>query len=185
MTEPPPIHDRAVETIVDLLDRERLMSVALNRPDGWPHVTTVGYLNEGLDLYFVVSRDSQKFSNLQADPRTAVAIRSESGGHGDAIGVYMAGRAREITDPAAVERLNDRVMARFPEVHVYCPGGASVAVIRLAPEIVSLVSVIDGRSYAQSFSVGPYGRPAAQTGPETIKARARRPGRISHEGDAQ
>ena len=43
---PPPIHSRAVTAIVEVLERQRLMALACNRPDGWPHATTVGYLNE-------------------------------------------------------------------------------------------------------------------------------------------
>lgn len=150
---PEPIHERAVEAIAGLLDHERLMSVALNRPDGWPHVTTVGYLNEGLNLYFIVARASQKFANAERDPRAAVAIRSESGPQGDAVGVSMAGRVREVVDPSMIERLNRQVAARYPDVHVYCPGGDAVAVLHFAPEIVSSVGVVDGRSEAQIFSI--------------------------------
>ena len=78
----PPINGAAVETIVELLDRERLMSIGVNRPDGWPQVTTVGYLNDGLNLYFVSGRESQKLANLQADDRVSVSIHSlaERGG---------------------------------------------------------------------------------------------------------
>ncbi|MDP3802331.1 pyridoxamine 5'-phosphate oxidase family protein [Brevundimonas sp.] len=151
---PAPIHGRAVEAIAGLLDRERLMSVALNRPDGWPHVTTVGYLNEGLNLYFIVSRSSQKFANAEHDPRAAVAIRSESSPRGDAVGVSMSGRVREVVDPSMIERLNRQVAARYPDVHVYCPGGHAVAVMHFVPEIVSSVGVVDGRSEAQVFSIG-------------------------------
>lgn len=151
---PAPIHERAVEAIVGLLDRERLMSVALNRPDGWPHVTTVGYLNEGLNLYFIVARASQKFANAERDPRASIAIRSESSRRGDAVGVSMSGRIREVLDPSTIERLNRQVAARYPDVHVYCPGGDAVAVLHFAPEIVSSVGVIDGRSEAQIFSIG-------------------------------
>lgn len=159
---PAPIHGRAVEAIAGLLDRERLMSVALNRPDGWPQVTTVGYLNEGLNLYFIVARSSQKFANAERDPRASVAIRAESGSRGDAVGVSMSGRVREILDPPTVERLNRQVIARYPDVHVYCPGGEAVAVLHFAPEVVSCVGVIDGRSQAQTFLIAD--RPASGSG---------------------
>lgn len=150
MTDPgsAPIHERAVEAVVDLLGRERLMSVALNRPDGWPQVTTVGYLNEGLNLYFIVARTSQKFLNAERDPR------AESGSQGDAVGVSMSGRVKEIVDPRTIDRLNHQVIARYPDVHVYCPGEDAVAVLHFAPEIVSCVGVIDGRSKAQTFLIG-------------------------------
>lgn len=151
---PSPIHGRAVTAIVDLLDRERLMTLACNRPDGWPQATTVGYLNEGLNLYFIIARTSQKFANLQADPRASVAIRFESGGRGDGVGVSMAGRVAEVVDPAAVERLNRRVVERYPDVHVYCPSSDAVAVMHFRPTVISPVGVVHGRSNAETFSVG-------------------------------
>lgn len=160
--DPAPIHERAVEAIVAVLNRERLMSLALNRPDGWPQVTTVGYLNEGLNLYFIVARSSQKVANSRRDPRASVAIRSESGIHGDAVGLSMSGQVREAVDPATVERLNRQVAARYPEVHVYCPAGDAVAVLQFTPEIVSCVGVAGGRSEAQTFVIGE--RPASGSG---------------------
>jgi nitroimidazol reductase NimA-like FMN-containing flavoprotein (pyridoxamine 5'-phosphate oxidase superfamily) len=39
--------------ILTLLDQHRIMTVATLRPDGWPQATTVGYVNEGLTLYFL------------------------------------------------------------------------------------------------------------------------------------
>lgn len=54
-SESQPIHGRAVTVVVELLDRERLMTLACTRPDGWPEATTAGYLNEGLNLYFIVA----------------------------------------------------------------------------------------------------------------------------------
>ncbi|MGZ9114669.1 MAG: pyridoxamine 5'-phosphate oxidase family protein [Brevundimonas sp.] len=154
MSAPTPIHGHAVSAVVDLLDRERLMTLACNRPDGWPQATTVGYLNEGLNLYFIVARTSQKFANLQTDPRAAVAIRSESDSRGDGVGVSMAGRVVEVVDPVAVERLNRQVIDRYPDVHAYCPSGDSVAVLHFRPTVISAVGVTGGRSEAQTFTVG-------------------------------
>lgn len=151
--DPAPIHGRAVAAIADLLDHERLMTLACNRPDGWPHATTVGYLNEGLNLYFIVARTSQKFANLQADPRASVAVRSQSGGQGDGVGLSMAGRVVEVVDPEAVERLNRQVSERYPAVHVYCPSADAVAVLHFKPEVISAVGVIEGRSVAETFNL--------------------------------
>lgn len=39
------------QKILSLLDQHRIMSIATIRPDGWPQVTTVGYVSEGLTLY--------------------------------------------------------------------------------------------------------------------------------------
>lgn len=150
----PPIHGPAVSATVELLDRERLMSVGCNGPDGWPHVTTVGYMNEGLNLYFVIARTSRKLAMLEADPRASVAIYSGGGGDGDAVGLSMAGRVVEVTDPVAIARLNLKVAERFPGVHVYAPAGDTVAVLHFTPSRVSAVGVIDGRSRTQTFTLG-------------------------------
>ena len=149
-----PIHSRAVAAIVDLLDRERLMTLACNRPDGWPQATTVGYLNDGLNLYFIIARTSQKFANLQADSRVSVAIRSESGRGGAGVGVSMAGRTVEVADPDVVERLNQLVAERYPEVHVYCPSADAVAVMHFRPTVISAVGVAHGRSDAETITLG-------------------------------
>jgi hypothetical protein len=34
------------------------MSLATVRPDGWPQATLVSYVNEGIILYFLISRSS-------------------------------------------------------------------------------------------------------------------------------
>jgi general stress protein 26 len=151
---PPPIPGGAVAAVIALLEAERLLSLAVNRPDGWPQATTVGYVNEGLNLYIVVARTSQKLANMQADPRVSVAIRSEAR-QGDAIGVSMAARATEITDPVLIERLDRSVRKRYPDMHVFGPGADSIAVVHLSPEVISPVSVIAGRSDTQTFSLQP------------------------------
>lgn len=162
-TEATPIHGGAVAAVVELLGSARLMALGVNRPDGWPQVTTVGYVNDGLKLYFVIARDSQKFLNIQADPRISVAIRPE-GADADTVGVSLAGRAVEVIDPAEVERLNQMVFERYPEAHAFCPSGTSAAVMRLSPEIVAPVAVIGGSSQARTYAIGPGGGPSASPG---------------------
>lgn len=167
----PPIHSAAVETIARLLEHERLMSVATIRADGWPQVTTVGYVNEGLNLYFVTGRESQKLANLQADSRVSLAIHSsiEVGG---AVGVSMAARGSEVRDPAEVERLNRLMFARWPTVSVYCPATSSIAIIRLKPELICAISASAGRSKTECFSLGDAGSDVGP-GPGTVSPEAR------------
>ncbi|WP_292098886.1 pyridoxamine 5'-phosphate oxidase family protein [Brevundimonas sp.] len=162
-TETRPIHGGAVAAVAELLGSARLMALGVNRPDGWPQVTTIGYVNDGLKLYFVIARDSQKFRNIQADPRVSVAIRPE-GAEADTVGVSLAGRAVEVTDAVEVERLNKLVFERYPDARAFCPSGSSVAVMRLSPEIVAPVAVISGRSRAETYAIGPGGAPPAIPG---------------------
>jgi nucleotide-binding universal stress UspA family protein len=127
------------------------MTLACIRADGWPQATTVGYVNDGLDLYFKVARDSQKFANLKADPRASIAIRLSGPDCGDGIGVSMAGEAVEVTDPEVVTRMEHAVVERFPGVDVHCPSGSSTALLHFRPRIISTVGVAKGRSDPDIF----------------------------------
>lgn len=148
-----PIHGGAVTAILKLLDSQKLMTVAVNRADGRPQAATLGYLNDGLNLYFVTARDSEKLKNLTADPRVGVAVRGV-GQEGEAVGVSIDGRAEEVTDGDEVKRLNDLIIARSPDISPWAPGGDAVAVVKVIPEEIEAVAVIAGRSRAQTFSVG-------------------------------
>ena len=148
-----PIHGAAVAAILKLLDGQRLMTLATNRADGRPQASTLGYLNDGLNLYFVTARNSEKLRNITADPRVGVAIRGVAG-EGEAVGVSIDGQAEEVTDGDEVRRLNDLIIKRSPEISPWAPGADSVAVVKVIPDQVEAVAVIDGRSRAQAFSIG-------------------------------
>lgn len=64
--------------ILTQLDQHRTMRIATLRPDGWPQVTTVGYANESLSLYFLCGPDSQKAKNLARDDRVSLAIDDDT-----------------------------------------------------------------------------------------------------------
>ena len=66
--------DEIRRTILALLDQHRIMTVATLRPDGWPQATSVGYVSEGLTLYFLCGLDSQKAKNLARDNRISLTI---------------------------------------------------------------------------------------------------------------
>jgi len=149
----PPIHGSAVETVVGLLARERLMNLGVNRPDGWPQVTTVGYVNEGLNLYFVTGRESQKLANLKADSRVSLTIHTVAAVEG-AVGVSMSGHAHEVSEPVEIERLNRMIFERWPTVSVYCPATSSVAILRIKPELICAIRALEGRSRSECFSLG-------------------------------
>jgi len=135
-----------------IIARHHLMTVATLRPDGWPHATLVNYLADGLALYFLVAQDSQKRANIAADPRVSIAI----GGDADGLpqGLSLAGLATRIEDPYWVEALDRRIwgtpqFARF-EPH---PSGKGVALLRFAPQWVSLIDYGARPARIQLFAV--------------------------------
>src|SRR5512140_2595971 len=91
--------------ILTLLDQHRIMTVATNRPDGWPQATTVGYANEGLTLYFLCGLNSQKSKNLARDDRVSITIDHETPQVMEITGLSMAAHAQPVTDPAEAQKV--------------------------------------------------------------------------------
>lgn len=63
--------------IIALLNAHQIMTIATLRRDGWPQATVVSYANEGLVLYTIIGRNTQKYLNIVRDPRVSVAISSD------------------------------------------------------------------------------------------------------------
>jgi nitroimidazol reductase NimA-like FMN-containing flavoprotein (pyridoxamine 5'-phosphate oxidase superfamily) len=84
--------------ILALLDQHRIMTIATLRPDGWPQATTVGYVNEGLTLYFLCGRDSQKAANLARDDRVSLTIDHDTPQVMEITGLSMAAHAQPVLD---------------------------------------------------------------------------------------
>jgi len=104
------------QKILEILDQHRLMTVATNRPDGWPQATTVGYVNEGLTLYFLCAPQSQKAQNLARDDRISLTIDHDASDPMAITGLSMAAHARPVDDPAEVAKASDMMPAKFPRV---------------------------------------------------------------------
>src|SRR6476661_10729153 len=97
--------DETRRRILALLDQHRIMTLATLRPDGWPQATTVGYVSEGLTLYFLCGRDSQKAANLARDDRVSLAIDHDSPQVMEITGLSMAAHAHTMTDDREKERI--------------------------------------------------------------------------------
>ncbi|CAN5677740.1 pyridoxamine 5'-phosphate oxidase family protein [soil metagenome] len=152
MTEP--AIDADLETkakILAILEENRIMSIATARSDGWPHVTMVGFVHDDLALYFVVARDSQKFTNIARDPRVSIAVGHDQSAH--IRGLSIAARAAEVLDIQEVLRLNASVRERYPEHAVFAPREALSAVMRATPSLISVIDMSKGPGHPELVTV--------------------------------
>src|ERR1700759_4933841 len=97
-TAAPVTLDEEIPAVTALLEDETLMSVATLRSDGWPQVTSVGFLAQWPDIYFVVARESQKFQNMVRNPRISMCVAASTASGDGLSGVSMAALAEEVTD---------------------------------------------------------------------------------------
>lgn len=133
--------------ILALLEEHRIMTVATLRPDGWPQATTVGYANDGLTLYFLCGRDSQKASNLARDDRASLTIDHDTPQVMQIKGLSMAAHARRVTDPAEAEKALRLLMQKYPHQEsapLEMPKPDEVAIFRVTPKVISVLDYTKG-----------------------------------------
>lgn len=152
--------DRKVkDLVIQLLNEHRVMTIATNRPDGWPQATMVGYVNDGFLLYCFLTRGTQKYANILRDPRVSVSIGSDAQHPLDIKGLSLAGLASIVTDQSEFDYVSKLRLKRYPEYAVLPPPvvreGAlqrvssqpspdSVALLRIAPEIICVLDYSKG-----------------------------------------
>jgi len=148
----------ALETLMDdlmkrkvmsLLEAHRVMTIATLRPDGWPQATTVGYVNEGLVLWFLCGRESQKAGNLAHDDRVSITIDHDTPDLMAITGLSMAARAHRVSDRAEAEKVIGMLPLKYPDAppstaQMKMPAPEDVALFRVVPEIVSVLDYTKG-----------------------------------------
>jgi nitroimidazol reductase NimA-like FMN-containing flavoprotein (pyridoxamine 5'-phosphate oxidase superfamily) len=135
------------QKILALLDQHRIMTVATLRPDGWPQATTVGYVNEGLTLYFLCGLDSQKARNLAQDDRISLTIDHDTADLMAITGLSMAARAHAVVDRAEAEKVLRMLPLKYPEAKplpMKMPGPDEVRLFRVTPLVISVLDYTQG-----------------------------------------
>ena len=148
---------------IDIIDAHRVMAIATIRPDGWPQNTIVGYANDGLLVYFLVSRSSQKFANIQRDDRVSVAIGQEPKDFRELKAVYAGARASEVTDPKQRDHAWHLLMERHPNLADFeLPDRSESAMMRAPLMFVSILDFTKGFGHADELTVSGPGLAAMQ-----------------------
>lgn len=133
--------------ILTILDQHRKMTIATLRPDGWPQVTTVGYANEGLAIYFLCGLDSQKAENLARDDRVSLTIDDDTTQVMEITGLSMAARAHAVVDPTEAENALRLLMLRYPPQNAVLPPmpkPSDVRIVRVTPSVISVLDYTKG-----------------------------------------
>ena len=146
------------DKILALLAEHRIMSIATVRKDGWPQVTTVGYASEGLVLYFLCGRESQKAANLARDDRVSLTIDHDTANVMEISGLSMAGRAIRISEPHEGARILELLFSRYPDqpsVPFALPEPGDVALFRVEPAVISVLDYSKGFAHTDQVVVEP------------------------------
>lgn len=140
---------------VDILQENRLMAVATLRPDGWPQATMVSYANDDILIYFIVSRQSQKFANIERDDRVSLVIGHDFHDPSTIRGVSIAARASEVRDPRQRAQAVKLLLERHPGLRkLERPEAGHSAVMRANPEIITILDYSKGFGHSDLLTVG-------------------------------
>lgn len=141
--------DLMKQKILALLEAHRIMTIAALRADGWPQATTVGYVNEGLTLWFLCGLESQKAKNLAHDNRVSIMIDHDTPDLMSITGLSMAARAHRVSDRAEAQKVIGMLPLKYPDAppataQMKMPRPEQVALFRVVPEVISVLDYTQG-----------------------------------------
>lgn len=98
--------------VAEFLAAERVMNVASNGRDGWPHVTALWFVMRGTEPWCWTYRKSQKVKNLERDDRTTLLFES---GHeyAELKGVMLRTRAHITYDTEPILDFAEELFAKY------------------------------------------------------------------------
>jgi nitroimidazol reductase NimA-like FMN-containing flavoprotein (pyridoxamine 5'-phosphate oxidase superfamily) len=109
----------SAEEVADFLAAERVMNVASNGRDGWPHLTALWFVMRDSEPWIWTYRKSQKVKNLERDDHATLLV--ESGfEYAELRGVMLRARAHIEYD---TERVLDFGEELFGKYQGASPGG--------------------------------------------------------------
>lgn len=139
---------------LEILDNNRIMSIATVRPDGWPQSTMVGYANQGWRLYFLISRSSQKFQNISRDGRVSISVGHEPRELREIRAVYAGCSASEVTDVDERSLAWKLLAERHPNLSDYAPPeNDDVATMAADCHYVSVLDYSKGLGHAEALTI--------------------------------
>ena len=131
--------------ILKLLKQHNIMSLATVRSDGYPQTTTVGYANDGLDLYFCCDRTSQKVRNLRRSAKVSLTIDRDYQDFNRIKGLSMGATARVLSRPPEVQRAFALLARKFPPMRkLSAQDLAETAFIKVTPKVISILDYSKG-----------------------------------------
>ena len=139
------------EEILSILDRANDMTIATIRQDGYPQATTVSYANDGLDIYFGCSGESQKARNISRNGKVSLTINLPYANWGEIRGISAGGHADRLMDPREIARAGQLLLEKFPQgIAEYASGALmGVAFFKILPKVISVLDYRKGFGHTE------------------------------------
>jgi PPOX class probable F420-dependent enzyme len=121
----------------ELLDSERVVTVASQGPRGWPHLMPLWYVVRDGEIWIWTYAKSQKVKNLERDPRATLLVET---GHEytELRGVQIEAEAEIVRDTEQVLAFAKELTVRYSEGIESVEGDAAKALEAQAPKRVAI-----------------------------------------------
>jgi hypothetical protein len=133
------------------------ISVATNRSDGWPHVSVVGFVSDGLVLYFGCAAGSQQALNLARDARVSITATGPPTSSCKPQSLSLAGDACFVTECGELGRVIELMIARYG-ADLASNGVIDLAqthLVRVDPKAISLLDCAIANGNRSDFDIAP------------------------------
>jgi nitroimidazol reductase NimA-like FMN-containing flavoprotein (pyridoxamine 5'-phosphate oxidase superfamily) len=100
------------DEVAAFLARERVLNVASNGRDGWPHLTALWFVMRGTDPWAWTYRKSQKVKNLERDNRATTLVESGTE-YAELKGVMLRTRAHIEYDTERILDFAEELFAKY------------------------------------------------------------------------
>ena len=128
------------EKIAKILSGATDMTIATIRPDGYPQATTVGYVHDGVKIYFGTSADSQKARNIALCDKVSLTVNLPYDRWEEILALSMGGRAALVTERAEMAKVGRLMLKKFPQGADFGPEEAdAIALFSVTPVVVSVL----------------------------------------------
>jgi len=142
---------KARKFVVDVLDATPDITIATNRPDGFPQATVVSFVHDGVTVYFSCGASSQKAQNIARDNRVSVTATPAYADWKHIRGISMGARAHPVVNEAERKRVGALMMKRFPQGADLLEEFKDIEMklFRVEPEVVSILDYEKGFGHTE------------------------------------
>ena len=137
--------------ITDILGAASDLTIATNRPDGYPQATAVSFVNDGAAIYFGSWSQSQKSKNIERDGRVSVSVTAPYKTWNEIKGISIGGRACKVVKPEELEKVGAMMLRKFPQIADYSTAmqDAEMAMFRIDAEVISILDYSKGFGHTE------------------------------------
>jgi PPOX class probable F420-dependent enzyme len=143
------------EEVASFLAGQRVMNVASNGPDGWPHVTALWFVMRGTDPWIWTYRKSQKVRNLERDDRATTLVESGTE-YAELRGVMLRTRAHIEHDTEPILDFAEELFAKYQGANPAAEGMRDALRAQAAKRVAIRFEVVETVSWDHSKLGGVY-----------------------------